>query len=125
LDEGRTATAAAATPSTSTWPAATATGSAARRSWCWAANGGRQRGCAPRSAAATGIFSGNVGDTTASFNGGNPFTLAAENDKGGWYTAGFAIKGGSEYSYLAIEGDIDFRAGEQRYDLRIAGRSIF
>jgi len=71
------------------------------------------------------IFSGNVGDTTASFNGGNPFTLAAENDKGGWYTAGFAIKGGSEYSYLAIEGDIDFRAGEQRYDLRIAGRSIF
>jgi hypothetical protein len=71
------------------------------------------------------IFSGTVGDTTASFNGGDPFTLAPENDKGGWYTAGFSIKGGSEYSYLAIEGDIDFRAGEQRYNVRIAGRSIF
>jgi hypothetical protein len=71
------------------------------------------------------ILSGSVGDTVASFNGGNPFTLAPENDKGGWLTAGFAIKGGSQYSYLALEGDIDFRAGEQRYDLRIAGKSIF
>jgi hypothetical protein len=71
------------------------------------------------------IFSGTVGDTTASFNGGDPFTLAPESDKGGWYTAGFSIKGGSQYSYLAIEGDIDFRAGEQQYDVRIAGRSIF
>jgi hypothetical protein len=71
------------------------------------------------------IFSGSVGDTTASFNGGNPFTLAPENDKGGWYTAGFSIKGGSQYSYLALEGDIDFRSGEQQYDVRIAGRSIF
>jgi hypothetical protein len=71
------------------------------------------------------ILSGSVGDTVASFNGGNPFTLAPENDKGGWLTAGFSIKGGSQYSYLALEGDIDFRAGEQRYDLRIAGKSIF
>jgi hypothetical protein len=71
------------------------------------------------------IIDGTVGETTASFAGGLPFTLAAEDDKGGWYTAGFAIKGGSEYSYLAIEGDIDFRAGEQRYDIRVAGRSIF
>ena len=71
------------------------------------------------------IFSGSVGDTTASFNGGDPFTLAPESDRGGWYTAGFSIKGGSQYSYLAIEGDIDFRAGEQQYDVRIAGRSIF
>ena len=71
------------------------------------------------------IFSGCVGDTTACFNGGDPFTLAPESDRGGWYTAGFSIKGGSQYSYLAIEGDIDFRAGEQEYDVRIAGRSIF
>jgi hypothetical protein len=57
------------------------------------------------------IFSGQIGDTTASFSGGNPFTLAAENDRGGWFTAGFSIKGGSQYSYLALEG--------------LAGRSIF
>jgi hypothetical protein len=71
------------------------------------------------------IFSGTVGLTTAYFNGGSPFTLAPADDTGGWYTAGFSIRGGSEFSYLALEGDIDFRAGEQRYDVRIAGRSIF
>ena len=71
------------------------------------------------------ILAGTVGDTTASFTGGAPFTLAAENDKGGWATFGFSIKGGSQYSYIALEGDADFRAGEQRYDLRIAGRSLF
>jgi hypothetical protein len=72
------------------------------------------------------ILEGTVGDTTANFTGGGaPFTLLGENDKGGWYTAGFSIKGGSPYSYLALEGDIDFRAGEQIYDVRIEGRSIF
>jgi hypothetical protein len=71
------------------------------------------------------IFSGDVGDTVASFNGGNPFTLAPSDDRGGWFTAGFSIKGGSVYSYLALEGDVDLRAGEQRYDIRVAGRSIF
>jgi hypothetical protein len=71
------------------------------------------------------ILAGTVGDTTASFGGGNPFTLAAENDRGGWATFGFSIKSGSQYSYLALEGDADFRAGERRYDLRIAGRSLF
>ena len=71
------------------------------------------------------IFEGEVGDTTANFSGGNAFTLAPDNDRGGWFTAGFAIKGGSQYSYLALEGNIDLRPGEQRYDVRIAGRSIF
>ena len=71
------------------------------------------------------ILAGSVGDTTANFTGGNPFTLQAENDKGGWATFGLSVKSGSQYSYLALEGDADFRAGEQRYDLRIAGRSLF
>ena len=71
------------------------------------------------------ILAGAVGDTTASFAGGNPFTLQAENDQGGWATFGFSVKSGSQYSYLALEGDADLRAGEQRYDLRIAGRSLF
>jgi hypothetical protein len=71
------------------------------------------------------VIEGTVGDTTANFAGGVPFTLVGEDDRGGWYTAGFSVKGGSQYSYLALEGDIDFRAGEQRYDVRIAGRSIF
>ncbi len=71
------------------------------------------------------ILAGTVGDTTASFTGGSPFTLQAENDQGGWATFGFSVKSGSQYSYLALEGDADLRAGEQRYDLRIAGRSLF
>jgi hypothetical protein len=71
------------------------------------------------------VLSGNVGDTVASFNGGNPFSLAPDNETGGWFTAGFSIKGGSAYSYLALETDVDLRAGEQEFDVRIAGRSIF
>jgi hypothetical protein len=71
------------------------------------------------------VFSGDIGDTTANFTGGNAFTLAPDADTGGWATFGFSIKGGSQYSYLALEGDADFRSGEQRYDLRLAGRSIF
>ncbi|MEO7026099.1 MAG: autotransporter outer membrane beta-barrel domain-containing protein, partial [Caulobacteraceae bacterium] len=71
------------------------------------------------------IFAGNVGDTVANFEGGSPFALAADPDQGGWATVGFSIKGGTPYSYVALEGDADFRAGEQRYDLRVAGRSMF
>lgn len=71
------------------------------------------------------VFAGQIGDTVASFSGGSPFSLAPDSDKGGWFTAGFSIKGGSQFSYLALEGDIDLRGGEQRYDLRIAGRSMF
>ena len=72
------------------------------------------------------VFSGEVGDTVANFEGGGlPFSLAPDSDKGGWATFGFSVKAGSEYSYVALEGDAEFRAGEQRYDLRLAGRSMF
>ena len=71
------------------------------------------------------IFSGNIGDTVANFAGGAAFSLAPDPDTGGWATIGVSLKGGSQYSYLALEGDADFRSGEQRYDIRIAGRSIF
>jgi hypothetical protein len=46
-------------------------------------------------------------------------------DKGGWATVGFSLKTGSQFSYLALEGDADLRKGQQRYDLRVAGRSVF
>jgi outer membrane autotransporter protein len=71
------------------------------------------------------IFSGQLGDTVANFSGGAPFTLTGANDTGGWATVGFSLKGGTALSYVAIEGDMDFRDGEQRYDLRLAGRSLF
>ena len=71
------------------------------------------------------VFSGDVGDTVANFAGGAAFSLAPDPDTGGWATIGVSLKGGSQYSYVALEGDADFRSGEQRYDIRIAGRSIF
>ena len=71
------------------------------------------------------VFSGDVGNTVANFVGGSPFSLSPDSDKGGWATLGVALKGGSQFSYVALEGDADFRSGEQRYDIRIAGRSIF
>lgn len=71
------------------------------------------------------VISGQVGDTTASFANGTPFTLAGDPDKGGWVTAGFSLRTGSEFSYFALEGDADFRKGQRRYDLRVAGRSVF
>ena len=71
------------------------------------------------------ILSGGVGDTTAFFTGGNPFTLAADANNGGWATFGASLKTGSPYSYLAVEGDAEFRSGERQYNVRVAGRSMF
>ncbi len=71
------------------------------------------------------IFAGEIGDTTATFQGGTPFTLAPDQESGGWATVGFSLKSGSPYSYVALEGDADFRDGEQRYDILVAGRSLF
>ncbi|HEX7759123.1 MAG TPA: autotransporter domain-containing protein [Caulobacteraceae bacterium] len=72
------------------------------------------------------IFSGDLGDTVAQFTSSStPFTLGGAPDTGGWYTVGFSLKGGTNLSYLAIEGDADFRSGEQRYDLFLSGRSMF
>jgi|GEM_PF-393175 len=72
------------------------------------------------------VLSGSVGDTVASFvGGGAPFALAADKSTGGWTTVGFSIKGGSQYSYIALEGDADMRAHQKRFNLRVAGRSIF
>ena len=72
------------------------------------------------------IFSGQMGDTVAQFSSSTtPFTLGGAKDSGGWLTVGFSLKGGTSLSYVAFEGDADFRDGEQRYDIRFAGRSMF
>ena len=71
------------------------------------------------------VLSGSIGDTIASFAGGDPFTMAPDKSTGGWATFGLSIKAGSQYSYLALEGDAEMRAGERQYNVRIAGRSMF
>ena len=71
------------------------------------------------------VFSGQIGDTVANFSSGSPFVLTPDNSKGGWATFGLSFKGGSPYSYIALEGDADMRPGEYGYNIRVAGRSIF
>ena len=70
-------------------------------------------------------LAGSVGDTIASFKGGNPFTLAALNDKDGAVTAGFALRAGTPMSYLALEGGVEATKKQKRYNLRLAGRAMF
>lgn len=70
-------------------------------------------------------LAGSVGDTVASFQGGNPFTLAAMNDKDGAITAGFALRAGTPMSYLALEGGVEAAKKQKRYNLRLAGRAMF
>ena len=70
-------------------------------------------------------LAGSVGDTVARFKGGNPFTLAALDDKNGALTAGFALRAGTPMSYLAIEGGVEATKKQKRYNLRLAGRAMF
>lgn len=70
-------------------------------------------------------LAGSVGDTVARFKNGNPFTLAALDDKDGAVTAGFALRAGTPMSYLAIEGGVEAAKKQKRYNLRLAGRAMF
>lgn len=70
-------------------------------------------------------LAGSVGDTVAAFKGGNPFTLAALNDKDGAVTAGFALRAGTAMSYVGIEGGVEATKKQKRYNLRLAGRAMF
>jgi hypothetical protein len=71
------------------------------------------------------VFFGDIGNTVASFVGGEPFTLFPGNVNGGWITAGFSLRGGTPLSYVAIEGEADVRNNEQRYAVWLAGRAMF
>jgi hypothetical protein len=70
-------------------------------------------------------LAGETGDTTASFNGGNPFTLVATEPGEGAVIVGFSLKAGTPMSYVAVEGDLETAEGEDRYNLRLAGRMMF
>ncbi|HWF01452.1 MAG TPA: autotransporter outer membrane beta-barrel domain-containing protein [Caulobacteraceae bacterium] len=71
------------------------------------------------------VLAGDTGLLQASYAGGDIFGISPDDDSGGWATVGFSLKAGSASSYFALEGDYDYRSGEQRYDIRIAGRSVF
>ena len=66
---------------------------------------------------------GNIASTTATFTGGNPFTLAWETSTAaGWWPA--SPKAGTPLSYVAIEGEA-IRNNEQQYDVFLSGRTMF
>ena len=70
-------------------------------------------------------LAGAMGDTVASFAGGNPFTLVANDDKQGAVTVGFALRAGSALSYLALEGGAEASRKQTKYNLRLTGRAMF
>jgi hypothetical protein len=70
-------------------------------------------------------LAGEIGNTVASFNGGTPFTLVATEPGEGAAIIGFSLKAGTPMSYVAVEGDLESAEGEDRYNLRLAGRMMF
>ncbi|MDI1365258.1 MAG: autotransporter outer membrane beta-barrel domain-containing protein, partial [bacterium] len=70
-------------------------------------------------------LAGAMGDTVASFAGGAPFTLASSADKQGAVTLGFAVRSGSDMSYLAVEGGVEASRKQTRYNARLVGRAMF
>jgi hypothetical protein len=71
------------------------------------------------------VFSAIFDNTVGAFSGGGPFSLPPGDTKGGWITVGFVLRAGTELSYLALQGDADFRDNEQRFDVFFAGRALF
>jgi hypothetical protein len=70
-------------------------------------------------------IAGEIGDTVAFFNGGTRFTLVATEPGEGAAIIGFSLKAGTPMSYVALEGDLEAADGEDRYNLRLAGRMMF
>jgi hypothetical protein len=71
------------------------------------------------------VLSGEIGDTTASFSNGNPFTLAAMEAGDGAAIIGLAIRAGTPMSYLALEAEMERLKNEQRYNAKLTGRVMF
>ncbi|WP_029908027.1 autotransporter outer membrane beta-barrel domain-containing protein [Caulobacter sp. UNC358MFTsu5.1] len=70
-------------------------------------------------------LAGAMGDTIASFTGGTPFTLLADNDRDGAVTLGFALRAGSALSYVALEGGAEASRKQTKYTMRLTGRAMF
>jgi outer membrane autotransporter protein len=70
-------------------------------------------------------LAGAMGDTIASFAGGSAFTLAADDDKEGAVTLGFALRAGSALSYVALEGGAEASRKQTKYTMRLSGRAMF
>lgn len=70
-------------------------------------------------------LAGSMGDTVASFAGGTPFSLTADNRKDGAVTLDMALRAGTPMSYVAVEGGVAAAKRTKRYNVRLAGRMMF
>ncbi|WP_426029861.1 autotransporter outer membrane beta-barrel domain-containing protein [Caulobacter sp. DWP3-1-3b2] len=70
-------------------------------------------------------LAGSVGDTVARFNGGNPFHMAAMDEKQGAVTVGLALRAGTPMSYLALEANAESTKKQKRYNVKLTGRAMF
>ena len=71
-------------------------------------------------------LAGKIGDTVVSYaSGGNPFSVAAMNNKDGAVTLGFALRAGTPMSYLALEANAEAAKKQKRYNLKLTGRAMF
>jgi hypothetical protein len=70
-------------------------------------------------------LAGSLGDTVATFSGGNPFSLTADNRKDGAVTLDMALRAGTPMSYVAVEGGVAAAKRTKRYNVRLAGRMMF
>jgi hypothetical protein len=72
-----------------------------------------------------GVFNEDLGDTTAHFAGGDPFTLASEKISGSGVAAHIAFKGENGYGGFAVQGGAETRGGLTVYDLRLTAHLQF
>ncbi|MBI1682117.1 autotransporter outer membrane beta-barrel domain-containing protein [Caulobacter hibisci] len=70
-------------------------------------------------------LAGKYADTTASFSGGTPFTILANNATAGAVTLNVALRAGSDLSYFALEGGAEASRRQTRYTARLSGRAMF
>lgn len=72
-----------------------------------------------------GVFNEDLGDTTARFSGGDPFTLASEKINGSGVAAHVGFKGENGYGGFAVQGGAETRNGLTVYDLRLTAHLQF
>lgn len=70
-------------------------------------------------------LAGELGDTTAQFSGGTPFTLVSDTQDDGALTLNVALRSGTAMSYVAVEAGAEARKKQKRYNVRLAGRVMF
>ncbi len=70
-------------------------------------------------------LAGELGDTTAQFTGGTPFTVASATKDDGALTLNLALKSGTAMSYVGVEAGAEARKKQKRYNVRLIGRAMF